>query len=182
MRARRIRQVSLSLYRAMVYLSTGKQININEAKDMMKIVGLGFGKTDSAFRLGMQGVKDKLIAIIRSMQAGYPRSVVDTFHQRGGYTFEDLQKFGYNKADKGKNLIPWGYKLKREGQEVSFRDLPVDPNWRQEMSARRGAATDPRKRRSTTPAPQTQEDRDLINEMRGIQKEINRLKALEGEK
>jgi len=86
----RVQQLVTDLYRAKVYMDSGKQINDKEAKDEMKTLGIEFGSKESSFRQGVKGLRDKVVEIIKNKEAAYRPEVKKVFKERGGISASDI--------------------------------------------------------------------------------------------
>lgn len=81
-KASRIRQLALNLYRAKVYMDSGKQINEQEARDELKALGMGWDSKESSFRQGLKGLKDSVLSIIKHKKGAYPKEAINLYNQR----------------------------------------------------------------------------------------------------
>jgi hypothetical protein len=87
-----IRQKATSLVRAYIYLRSGKQINETEARDFMRIAGMGWDAPAGSFRTGVNGLRREIEALMGNIQAGYSPDVVKTYKSRGGITKSDIKE------------------------------------------------------------------------------------------
>lgn len=102
----RVRQLATDLYRQKVYLASGKSINESEARDQMKIVGLGLDSKESSFRAGVKGLLKEIRGIVAKKQAAFRPEVVERYRNRGGRTLQDFDARFFSPKKKTQDSVP----------------------------------------------------------------------------
>ena len=87
-----LRQASQRLINAIIYMSTGKQINEAEAKCILRARGMGPEAAEPAFREGVRSLEREAGERLRNFKARYKPEVVEEFKNRGGWdTLAELE-------------------------------------------------------------------------------------------
>ena len=87
------RQAAGRLMNAIIYMSSGKQINESEARRLLAARGIGDKASISEFSTGLPKLEAEMRNAYKMYLAKYRPEVVDTFRQRGGLaTLEGFEK------------------------------------------------------------------------------------------
>jgi hypothetical protein len=90
---RKLRQSLIDLYRAKVYMTSGKTINESEAADGMKSIGISWDAGPDDLRNGYNNLKKSIISELKQREAGYPEAAKKKLKLQGGIVAEDFSGF-----------------------------------------------------------------------------------------
>jgi hypothetical protein len=78
------RQAAMRLLNAVIYMSTGKTINPEEAVRQLEARGLGYNATSEQFTQGVASLEREMLSAAKLFRAKYEPRVIGAVRQRGG--------------------------------------------------------------------------------------------------
>jgi hypothetical protein len=87
-----LRQAATRLYRMKVRLESGQTVTPQEAATALEARGMGPGRSETAFRKGMESLRNEAATALRNIEAGFHPSVVRTRREYGGTTSSDMPR------------------------------------------------------------------------------------------
>jgi hypothetical protein len=87
-----LRQAATRLYRMKVRLESGQTVTPQEAATALEARGMGPGRSETAFRKGMESLRNEATMALRNIEAGFRPEVVATRREYGGTTSADMPR------------------------------------------------------------------------------------------